>query len=536
MKYQIGATVAVLISIVIGITCQQDPYKIREIGREGDQLALDHRDSPYSHISWITSDSGNYAQLRFFDKVEGGACLNPSWDNYAQLAKTNPQLTHLVPNKPWAARGKPGKKWPKDKPHPSPGTLPNTKYVCLFPASVLLNRDVMAEAENDPRKAKPNIIIVGLGSAIGISVFAHHFPEASITVVDIDQAVIDMVYDHYPFIEWLSKQTCSDGRPRLKISAGDARQFMHYPQMRNDNGLKYDVAVLDAYTSGSTIPSHLMTKEFFQQIKDLLRPNGILMSNIIGSYTGAKKFVVGGAMRSMQAAGLEHIHNFPILAGPLQSDELMGINNEQARNNIIMACASPIDPGKHRVAWENLRQFMPYSDLPLDSAVTEQITLLAKDKAGNLETLSTSVGMPPIDASVLRKIRADAEVFVKKYLAGKKTLARYDDFTRLLIEDASLVQSCIQGVEQQWGKTLPLGWSHIPAQSVIFYQRTDWVLFTRRTYQRSMMASRARGEFGYTHDGGNIVGRADGSGRASSLIPDAPVFTDAQPNADIYNR
>jgi hypothetical protein len=50
------------------------------------------------------------------------------------------------------------------------------------------------------------------------------------------------------------------------------------------------------------------------------------------------------------------------------------------------------------------------------------------------------------------------------------------------------------------------------------------------------MAAQSRTETGYLHDGDNLVGKPDGSYRESSLIPDAPLFTDAQPNADIYNR
>lgn len=535
-KVKIVAPALVVLCALIGFTCKQNPYEIRELGREGDQQALKHRDSPYSHISWICSDAGNYAQLRFFDKVEGSACLHPTWDHYKELAETEPSLAHLVPDKPWAARGKPDKTWPEDKPHPSPGTLSNTKYVCLFPTAVLLNRDLMQEADYAPRKAKPNIIIVGLGSAIGISVYAHHFPEASITVVDIDQVVIDMVLDHYPFIEWLSKQQCSDGRPRLKLVASDARQYIHYPHMRDNNDMKYDIAVLDAYTSGSTIPSHLMTKEFFQEIKKLLRPNGILLSNIIGSYTGAKHFVVGGAMRSMQAAGFEHVHNFPIIEHPQRTTEHLVIDETQARNNIIVACGAPLDPTQYKHGWERLKLFLPYPDLKDDTYVSEQIMLLQSHNNSN-EVVSTSISVPPsLDPDHLRQLRGESQKQKRDALSKVKTLARSDDFTRAFIEDSGLITACVEAVQRDHSEHLPKGWSRAPNNPVIYYSRMDWVLYARRTYQRSIMAAQSRGAYGYMHDAINIVGRPNGDLRASSLIPDAPVFTDAQPNADIYNR
>ncbi len=536
MKYQIGATAAVLICLIIGITFQQEPYEIRKILTEGDQHALDHRDSPYSHVSWITSDSGNYAQLRFFDKVEGGVCLSPSWDEYAALSKEQPTLAHLVNKEPWPPRGKPGKTWPQGKAQPNPGTLSNTKYVCLFPTAVLLNRDLIKDSQGDLRNSKPNIIIVGLGSAIGISVFAHHFPEASITVVDIDQVVIDMVYDHYPFIDWLSKQKCSDGRPRLKIAAGDARQFLHYPEMRNDNGMKYDIAILDAYTSGSTIPSHLMTLEFFKEIKKILRPNGILMSNIIGSYTGKKRLVVGGAMRCMQEAGFTHIHNFPIVEHPiLNQEELNSINVNNGRNNIILACASELDPIKHKAAWEELRAFIPYADLSSNKAVTEKIILLKK-KSDGYQFISSVVGLPPLDPSTIKKFRDAAKEKTMNVLKGKKTFAPYDDYANGIVTDQAAVDKCYEAVKAQWGKEMPLGWKRKPKEAAIFYAKRDWVRYARRTFQRSMMAARARSDGGFLHDAKNIVGAADSENREHTLIPDAPVYSDAQPNADIYNR
>ena len=534
MKIQISFSIAVIICLILGISFKQDPYSIREIGRAGDQLPLKHKDSPYSHISWIISESSNYAQLRFMDRVEGGVCLKPSWDEYEELAKNNPTLKHLISDQPWPARGKPGKQWPAGKAHPNPGTLTNVKYVGLFPTGVLLNRSLMEAANNDPRQAKPNIIIVGLGSGIGISLLAHHFPEASITVVDIDQVVIDVVYDHYPFMEWLSKQTCSDGRHRLKVVAGDARQFMHYPKMRDDNGLKYDLAILDAYTSGSTIPSHLMTKEFFERIKDLLTPDGILLSNIIGSYTGPKKFVVGGAMRSQQAAGFTYVHNFPIVENPMRTTELLEVNDEFARNNIMVASAQALSPQKHKKGWELLEQFTPYPDLPIGKSISEQIVVI--DLSDNSKWLSTSVSLPPISNNSLRKIRSKAKKIKDDHLKGKKTFAKNDDYSVCFIDDVALVDECINGVREQWGKHLPTGWDKDYKKPGIRYDRYDWVLYARRTFERSVKAAQSRTSAGYQHDADFVVGQADGTGRAASTIPDAPLYTDAQPNADIYNR
>ncbi|MBK6895363.1 MAG: fused MFS/spermidine synthase [Alphaproteobacteria bacterium] len=48
-------------------------------------------------------------------------------------------------------------------------------------------------------------------------------------------------------------------------------------------GKKFDVIFLDAYLGGASIPEHLVTQEFFIQIKDSMKNGGILITNFIAS-------------------------------------------------------------------------------------------------------------------------------------------------------------------------------------------------------------------------------------------------------------
>ncbi|NRA37063.1 MAG: fused MFS/spermidine synthase [Planctomycetes bacterium] len=532
-KVQASMTAMVILFIILGFTFQSNPYRINTIGAPADQYALDHRDSPYSHISWVCSDSGNYAQLRFFNKVEGGVCLQPSWDDYSAFDSEQNPLTHLIPKQAWPAKDKAGPTWPSDKEHPNPGTLPHTKYVCLFPTAVLLNKSVMSAANGDYRKAKPNIIIVGLGSAIGISVLAHHFPEASITVVDIDQTVIDMVLGHYPFMNWLNQQKCSDGRERLKIVACDARQYLHYADMRNDNGLKYDIVVLDAYTSGSTIPSHLMTKEFFEEIRNTMKDDGILMSNIIGSYNKKKKHVVGGAMRSMHAAGLNYVHNFPIISHPSHYPfEHREAKADIGRNNIIMASPYPLNPSQRKASWKTINNFTMYPELKINKYITELVQLL-----GPSGSLTSEVSSLSFARDNLNKLRSKANATQKQKLKDKKTFAKNDDIITAVISDKSFAELCKEEVKALWKKKVPLGWNAAIIENTgVYYNRTDRVLFVRRCFQRSVAASQKKDGSLYKHSIEYVTGTDDPLDRKNSLNPQAPLFTDAQPNADIYNR
>ncbi|MCX7966580.1 MAG: fused MFS/spermidine synthase [Syntrophorhabdaceae bacterium] len=94
-----------------------------------------------------------------------------------------------------------------------------------------------------------------------------YYPNAAIDVVEIDPEVTKIVYSHLG----LPKNT------RIKSYNEDGRWYvMHCKE-------KYDLIFTDAYNDLS-IPYHLTTKEFLQQLKDILKPNGLLLSNIIDNF------------------------------------------------------------------------------------------------------------------------------------------------------------------------------------------------------------------------------------------------------------
>src|SRR5262249_2648573 len=60
---------------------------------------------------------------------------------------------------------------------------------------------------------------------------------------------------------------------RLKVSVGDGRKFL----MQSSD--KYDLIMLDAYR-GPFVPFHLLTVEFFREVKKHLNPQGVIVQNI----------------------------------------------------------------------------------------------------------------------------------------------------------------------------------------------------------------------------------------------------------------
>lgn len=533
MKSAIVAAVIFGIAASVGGWMQDKPYRLHALYNPVDQAALDHRDSVYTNITWVVSKTDQSQQLRFFDRVEGGIEIQPAWPDYAELAKRDPRLSHLVPADGDFSGQTPGPTWPHDW-LPNPGTLTNTRYICLFPIGVLMNQRLMAEANNDYRATKPKILIVGLGSGTGIGILAHHFPQAEITVVDIDGVVNDMVVDHYPLLRWLTTQKNDAGAPRLRLVTMDARQYIKFQAKREAQAHPFDLVILDAYTAGSTIPPHLMTREFYHEIANILDESGIFLANIIGSYTGEKNLVLGGALRSMCAAGLPHAYNFPIL-NHYRGETPTDFSNAEGRNNITIATRKPINPTGpegNPAVWERLRNFVVYPELPAGKYVTRALYL--NDESGQTRRTVTST----VDASLIEK--ADATLLQR--FTSKPDESKAPHMTYLSCQDPAAVEriaKIVLGDSALGPAARKTGWDSHANLAII--RRMDWVLHARDVFTGSIAAARDQEQHGARALVGPPEGQQREEQRRSALganwkIVDAPLFTDAKPNADIYNR
>jgi spermidine synthase len=94
-----------------------------------------------------------------------------------------------------------------------------------------------------------------------------YYPKAQIDVVEIDPEVTKIVYNNLG----LPRTT------RIQSYNTDGRWFVM------NCSTKYDVIFTDAYNDLS-IPYHLTTREFMEQLKGIMTPNGIVMSNIIDNF------------------------------------------------------------------------------------------------------------------------------------------------------------------------------------------------------------------------------------------------------------
>jgi len=132
----------------------------------------------------------------------------------------------------------------------------------------------------DPRRA----LVIGLGGGSAPRRFHQDYPTLLIDVAELDPEVVTVAKRYFLFKE----------SERMKVQAVDGRIFL------NKTRHQYDMIFLDAYYSDA-IPFHLTTREFLQELKQKLTPNGIVVSNIIGSVRGSDSKLFRSMLKTMDA-------------------------------------------------------------------------------------------------------------------------------------------------------------------------------------------------------------------------------------------
>jgi predicted membrane-bound spermidine synthase len=110
------------------------------------------------------------------------------------------------------------------------------------------------------------VLVLGLGAG-SIPVYLQRFvPGVMIDAVEIDPGVIDVARKYFGLRE----------TGKFHLIPGDARMFL------NRHAEPYDLIFVDTF-SGSYIPFHLMTKEFYQLVRNRLSPHGVAAFNFLPS-------------------------------------------------------------------------------------------------------------------------------------------------------------------------------------------------------------------------------------------------------------
>ena len=104
---------------------------------------------------------------------------------------------------------------------------------------------------------------IGMGGGKVSSYLLATLPELTYTEVELDPDVVRLARKYFDY-----KDT-----PRREVVVDDGRKYlMGSPQ-------RFDVIMLDAYR-GPFVPFHLLTKEFYVEVKKHLAPDGVAVQNI----------------------------------------------------------------------------------------------------------------------------------------------------------------------------------------------------------------------------------------------------------------
>ena len=112
----------------------------------------------------------------------------------------------------------------------------------------------------------PNrILVIGLGGGAITRALQNITPESYIDVVEIDPSVVKVAKKYFLF----------STNERTQVLLNDGRVYI---KRALKNQLKYDIIILDAFED-IYLPEHMLTREYLIEVKKLLSPKGVLVSN-----------------------------------------------------------------------------------------------------------------------------------------------------------------------------------------------------------------------------------------------------------------
>jgi len=160
------------------------------------------------------------------------------------------------------------------------------------------------------------VLVVGLGSGSVPKRILSDFPGVEVDSVELDPVVVEVAKRYF---------AVTDG-PRHRIFVQDGRQYIR----RTD--AQYDLVVMDAYHAEG-VPFHLVTQEFFRQVKARLAPGGIVAANIVG-FLGGPDSKLFKAIYKTYAAEFTGLYLFPVQVQYYPEEE-------RVRTIILFAGARP---------------------------------------------------------------------------------------------------------------------------------------------------------------------------------------------------
>jgi spermidine synthase len=125
------------------------------------------------------------------------------------------------------------------------------EYTRFMTASLMYAKDVHSVLE------------IGFGGGRTTWYLHRYLPKAAVTSVELDPTVVELAKKYFGIKE----------EPNFAIVNRDGRLFL------SESKERYDIILIDAYR-GPFVPFHLLTKEFYQIVKDHLADGGVVAQNV----------------------------------------------------------------------------------------------------------------------------------------------------------------------------------------------------------------------------------------------------------------
>ena len=135
---------------------------------------------------------------------------------------------------------------------------------------------------------------VGLGGGSVPKNFRINYPELRMDVAELDPEVIRVAERFFD----------AKADDYLRLYPKDGRTFLR------GNKTRYDLAFLDAYFADS-IPFHLTTIEYLEELKAHMSDRGVVVSNIIGAVKGPRSRLFRSMLKTFQQV-FPHVYVFPV--------------------------------------------------------------------------------------------------------------------------------------------------------------------------------------------------------------------------------
>jgi spermidine synthase len=114
--------------------------------------------------------------------------------------------------------------------------------------------------------AKPQrLLMIGEGGGTIPAALQQMLPDTQIDLVELDGAVDKIARAYFDF----------KPGPKMRVIIEDGRVFVKRAMAQK---LTYDIIMLDAFDA-DYIPEHMLTREFLQEVKSIMTPNGVIVAN-----------------------------------------------------------------------------------------------------------------------------------------------------------------------------------------------------------------------------------------------------------------